>query len=241
MKSRYLIACLTLWGFTSCNLIADYTLGDMAERRVNLPTSFEKMDLKSSFHVTLFQDSVSFVLVKCPEKLLDDIDIKTQNNILSIRENVKSRWLKDYPIIEIELHLTELPMIEIRQPCRLTIPNTFKSQNFYLVDWGKYVDCTANVDVDLLVINVSYNNFGTYRIQGQAENATLHAHGAALMDLSQTKIKYCNAIQNSNATMAIWVTDSIKVDITSSGDVYLKGNPLVELNRQGTGTLINVR
>jgi len=224
----------------SCSLISTYTLGDIAERRVNLPATFENIDIKGSFSITLLPDSVGFAVVKCHDKVMNDVEINIHNNTLFIRENVKSRWLKDYPIIDLELHLATIPMIEIRQPCKLSIPNSFKSHAFYLVDWGNYVDCNVNIDVDLLVIDVSGSSYGTYRVTGQAKYATLNARGATLFDLAQTQIKYCTANQGSTVDMDIWVTDTLKASITSTGNIRLRGDPSIELNRQGKGELISL-
>jgi len=240
MKGRLYILFLFIWFFKSCNLIDVYTLGDMAERRITVPLTPEKFDIKGSFSITLLQDTVGFLIIKCHEKVMHDVDIKILNGVLLLRENVNSRWLKDYPIIDIEVHLAEIPMVEIRQPCRLSIPNTFKSHKFYLVDWGNYVDCNANLEVDILRIDVSGESFGTYRCEGYAEYATLNAHGAALMDLSQTKVKYCTVNQNSTETINIWVTDYLKATITSTGNLRLRGNPTIELTRQGSGELVKV-
>jgi len=240
MRNRLYILILFAWISQSCSLIDDYTLGDMAERRVSLPLTLEKFDIKGSFSITLLQDTVGFLVVKCHDKVIHDVDIKIQNDVLILRENVKSRWLKDYPIINIELHLAKIPMIEVRQPCKLNIPNIFKSHSFYLVDWGNYVDCSANVDVDILRIDVSGESFGTYRCKGYAEYATLNAHGAALIDLSQTQVKYCTANQGSTETMHIWVTDHLKANITTAGNIHLSGNPTIELTRQGSGELVRV-
>jgi hypothetical protein len=129
-------------------------------------------------------------------------------------------------------------MIEIHQPCKFTIPYTFKSHAFYLVDWGNYVDCDVNIEVDFLKIDVSGKSFGTYRATGQAEHATLYARGAALFDLSQTQVKRCTANQGSTVKMDIWVTDNLMANITSTGDIHLRGNPTIELNSQGKGELI---
>lgn len=238
MKNRLYILILLVGIFQSCSLISDYTLGDMAERRVNLPATFEKVDIKGSFSITLLPDTLGFAIVKCHQKVMHDVEVSIQNNVLFIRENVKSRWLKDYPIIDIELHLNKIPMIEIRQPCKFNIPSTFKSHEFYLVDWGNYVDCNVNVDVDLLRIDVSGESFGTYRVIGRTEYATLNAHGAALFDLSQTQVKRCTANQGSTVKMDIWVTDNLMANITSTGDIHLRGNPTIELNSQGKGELI---
>lgn len=240
MKNRLYILILLVGIFQSCSLISDYTLGDMAERRVNLPATFEKVDIKGSFSITLLPDTLGFAIVKCHQKVMHDVEVSIQNNVLFIRENVKSRWLKDYPIIDIELHLNKIPMIEIRQPCKFNIPSTFKSHEFYLVDWGNYVDCNVNVDVDLLRIDVSGESFGTYRVIGRTEYATLNAHGAALFDLSQTQVKYCIANQGSTINMDIWVTDNLKANITSAGNIRLRGNPTIELNSQGKGELIRM-
>lgn len=240
MKIRQQIFIILAWALQSCSLISDYTLGEMAERRVTLPANFDKIYIKGSFSITLIQDTVGFAVVNCYDKLMNDVDVSIRDSVLFLRENVKSRWLKDYPIIAIELHLATFNMIETRQPCKFTIPSTFKSHILSLVDWGNYVDFNINIDVDILLIYVSGESFGTYRVKGKAEYANLNAQGAALFDLSQSLIKYCTANQGSIVDMDIWVTDNLKAEISSSGNIRLRGNPIVELNRQGEGKLIKV-
>lgn len=228
------------WALQACSLISDYTLGEMAERRVTLPANLDKIDIKGSFSITLTQDTVGFAVVNCYDKIVNDVDVSIRDSVLFLRENVKSRWLKDYPIIAIELHLATFNMIETRQPCKLTIPKTFKSHSLSLVDWGNYLDFNVNIDVDILLIDVSGESFGTYRVKGKAEYAALNAQGGALFDLSQTQIKYCTANQGSIVDMDIWATDNLNAKISSSGNIRLRGDPIVEVNRLGEGKLIKV-
>ena len=106
-------------------------------------------------------------------------------------------------------------------------------------DNKKYFEDNVSLfEVDFLKIDVSGKSFGTYRATGQAEHATLYARGAALFDLSQTQVKRCTANQGSTVKMDIWVTDNLMANITSTGDIHLRGNPTIELNSQGKGKLI---
>lgn len=239
MKGKTLYTTMLLaWLLAACSLITDYTLGDLAEKRIELPAYIDKFDVKGSFNITILQDSIGFIVIKCHEKVMADVEVSYRNNTVFLSEKVKDRWLKDYPIVEVEMHIASVNMIETHQPCRLYIPGPYKVHSFYLVDWGNYVDCDVNVDVDLFRIDVSGESFGTYRARGQAEYSTINALGVALFDLLLLQVKYCNVTQGSSVSMGIWVTDFLKVNIVSSGNVNLRGNPAIELNSQGTGMII---
>ncbi|GEM_PF-772261 len=240
MKAKYHIFITTLLPLlVSCSWISEYMTGDTVTVKHNLSGFVDRIDVKGSFHIIMIQDTVSYALVTCPNKIQEDVEVNLSNFRLYIHEHVGIRWMKNYPIIEVEIHMAYLPMIEAHQPCKLSIPSIFKSHAFYLVDWGNYVDCNINVDVVHLVLSVSGESFGTYRVAGKAEYAHLHARGVSVFDLSEVKIKYCKAYQNSVSDMHIWVEESLNLSILESGNVLLKGNPHIELAQMGTGKLIS--
>lgn len=241
MKSKiHLISILLIAALPSCRWISDFIAGDMTELRVELPPTFDRMDVKGSFNLIIIPDTVGYALIRCPEHVQSDVELEAKDDVLFIRENVRCRWAKDYPIVEVVLHLAALPMIEIRQPCKLSIPQTFKSHQFYLVDWGNYLDCDAKVDVDLVRIDVSGESFGSYRVAGRAEFGLLNAYGAALLNFQQMQVRFCTVNQSSISDLSVWVTQRITINLNSSGNVYLSGNPIIELNRQGSGNLVQL-
>lgn len=241
MKSKsHLISILFMISLPSCQWISDFIAGDMTERRVELPHTFERVDVKGSFHLIIIPDTVGYALIRCPEHVQSDVALEAKDDVLFVREKVRYRWAKDYPIVEVELHQAALPMIEIRQPCKLTIPQTFRSHQFYLVDWGNYLDCDAKVDVDLVRIDVSGESFGSYRVAGRAEFGTLNANGAALLNFQQMQVRFCTVHQNSVSDVSVWVTQRFTINLNSSGNVYLWGNPIIELSKQGSGNLVQL-
>lgn len=241
MKGKsHLISILLMVALPSCQWISDFIAGDMTELRVELPHTFDRMDVKGSFHLIIIPDTIGYALIRCPEHVQSDVGLEVKDDVLFVREKVRYRWAKDYPIVEVELHQTALPMIEIRQPCKLTIPQTFRSHQFYLVDWGNYVDCDAKVDVDFIRIDVSGESFGSYRVAGKAEYGLVNSNGAALINLRQAQVSFCTVNQNSVSDVSVWVTQRITINLNSSGNVYLSGNPIIELNKQGSGSLVQL-
>ncbi|QKG80558.1 GIN domain-containing protein [Tenuifilum thalassicum] len=239
MRNRSLAILLVLVLLSqSCEWLSDSIAGDVTTRKVNLLTHYDSFDIKGSFNVTLYPDTVGYALIRCPENVQPDVKLYFEDDKLLLRENVNGRWLKGYPVIDIEVHLSQIPTIDIRQPCKFRIPVKFKSSKFYFIDWGNYTDCYANVEVDYIRIDASGESFGKYIVEGSAVSCDLNVRGGAIFNLKNTTLRRCVVNHECVEDVYLNVENRLEANIYSSGNIILHGNPEVTLNRIGTGNVI---
>lgn len=228
-----LLGCFWAWFQCGCRKYDEHTVAV-----IPIQSYYEKITVNYSFHITLVQDTSCYIAVMCAEEFQKKLLIQHQGNALMLNSNLHALWLKGYPRIRLEIHLKELPYIEVFKPCSISIPDTFRTHMFYLVDWGDYTDLQAKVQVDFLRIDSSGDSFGTYQVEGSAVNADLYCRGSAAYDLSKLMADTCKAFHWSVSDMKVGVKHQLEATIYASGNIILHGNPMILLSRKGSGKVI---
>jgi len=236
--------------FTYLNLLLIFILGcstneiidpgDVETRRVEISKSYRSIEVENTFEITLVQDSLSYALVTCGEKLQQDVSIMVKDSILFLKNNLNLHFLKGYDKVKVELHLNEIPITNIRKPSKIQTAGVFRTPTFYLVDWNSFTDCSVNLEVDNLILSISGSNFGSYHVEGKAISASLFCEGTALFDLANMSIDSCCVSHDGLNDVFLHVNRYLSATFTSKGNVYYSGEPICLVSGDGSGRLIKV-
>ena len=234
---RYLMFSASML-MAGCGLIDQWSPGEMECKTIQITSNIEKIDVGNIFEIKLIQDDNAHIDVICGNNFQHKVEITLKDNILILDHNIKNRWLNGYDKIILEIHIPYLPPINVLKPVKIETQGTFKTETFYLVDWGDYTDCNVSIDVNNLVLHTSGDNFGTYIISGKTKNTNIRGGGSARIDCSALQTETCQLIHQSITDLTINVNEQFDVQIESSGNVYYAGDPTVKLVRNGSGKLI---
>jgi len=225
---------------SGCSMNEIIDPGDLENRRIDIVQPYMAIEVENTFEITLVQDSLSYALVTCGDKLQQDVSIMVSDSILFLKNDLNLHFLKGYDKVKVELHLLEIPTINIRKPSKLETAGVFRTPTFYLVDWNSFTDCRVSLEVDNLYLNISGSNFGSYHIEGKATNAMLFCEGTALFDLANMSIDSCYVLHDGLNDVFLHVNRYLNANFSSKGNVYYSGEPTCLVSGDGSGRLIKV-
>lgn len=221
---HYIILTLTVLCFTQCK---DEFLnsGDTVTKEFRITEPFNNIEITADFDIELVQDTVNKAIVSCGENLMNDVHVAAENNNLTLAHDVKYNWSRDYSKIQVKLHLKSISYINVRKPCHIFTTDTFKTDNFYFVDWNKFTEMDVCLDVYNMQIVMSSDNFGRYTLQGKAVNALLWQWGSAFILADSMKIQNCNVVHKSAGDVHVNVANELRISLKSVGNVYCSSKP----------------
>jgi len=238
---KYLLFLIITFVLTSCEKEAFFKAGKVVTREIELTGKISIIEVNSILEITLVQDTINKVLVTCGENLQPEIDIYLKDEILHLDNTIKNNWTRNYDKIEIDLHLISIPQLNIRKPSYITTRDTFKTNEFFLIDWGRFTEVDVTLDVNNCAIDVSGDDFGFYKVKGKSVNATFNGYGSSFFYADELEVQNCTVKQRSIGDIYVNVTNKLTVTIETTGRVFYFGNPIIERkNNFSTDKLIHL-
>jgi len=238
---KYLLFLIITFVLTSCEKEAFFKAGKVVTREIELTGKISIIEVNSILEITLVQDTINKVLVTCGENLQPEIDIYLKDEILHLDNTIKNNWTRNYDKIEIDLHLISIPQLNIRKPSYITTRDTFKTNEFFLIDWGRFTEVDVTLDVNNCAIDVSGDDFGFYKVKGKSVNATFNGYGSSFFYADELEVQNCTVKQRSIGDIYVNVTNKLTVTIETTGRVFYYGNPIIERkNNFSTDKLIHL-
>jgi hypothetical protein len=238
-KMIYYISGLVLLCFTCCNN-GLFNAGDTVTKEFKIEEPFRTIEIKQDFAVELINDTINKAVVTCGKNLMDDISIIAKDDILYLDHDIKYKWSRSYEKIKLQLHLTAITWINVRKPCQIFTTDTFKTDNFAFIDWGKFTEMDVCLDVYNLQIVMSSDNFGRFTLKGKAHNANIIQWGSAFVYADSMIIQNCAVDHRSVGDVHVNVIKELTVDLKSTGNVICNSNPesVIILQQLSGGRLI---
>lgn len=239
---KVFISVLLIIHLISCEKNALFNAGDIVSKEIALQDRISAIEVNSMLDITLVQDSINKAIVTCGENLMSDIEIFVEDGVLHLDNSIKYNWSRNYHKIKLELHLISIPQLNIRKPVYISTRDTFRTKEFFLIDWGKFTELDVTLNVSGCWIDCNPDDFGHYTIRGKAVNATIYSKGSAFIYAKDLIVKNCIVKQLGIGNIYINVTDELRASIFSSGNIYYRGNPTTVMveNRTSNGRLIQM-
>lgn len=236
------IAILLLFQIVSCEKNAFFNAGEIVSQEILFDKKISSIEVNTMLDITLVQDSINKAIVTCGENLLPDINIFVKDDILHLNNTLKYNWSRSYEKVKLELHLISVPQLNIRKPAYITTRDTFKTNEFFLIDWGEFTEVDVTLDVNSCTIDVSSDDFGHYTVKGKAASSTFYGKGSSFIYANQLRSQNCNVKQLSIGDIYINVSNELSASLLSSGNIYYSGNPnkVVIDKCNSTGKLIHI-
>jgi hypothetical protein len=234
-----LLPMLTL--FPSCDK-ALFDAGKTVTKEVKIDQPFSFINIQSIFDIIIVQDTINKVLVTCGENLQPAVLIDVKDGILTLKSSAGNNWSRVYKKINLEVHLSSFPRIDIHQPVNLKTKGIFKGDNFTLIDFGKVSEVDVSLDVNFCSITMSSDNSGYFKVKGKAQTADIWGWGSAYVLADSLIAQNCHVLHRGMADVYVNVTGKLSVDIEFTGNVYYTGNPseIVIEKQLSSGKLIKL-
>ena len=189
--------------------------------------SFDQIELNDAFEVFLSEANNASAEIIGYENIIGHIDLKVENNILSIANNKNVKWLSPGKNkIMIYINSPPLKKIVAAEGCNIQTLTPITSEEFGLILTGKANEATLELGVNTFYY---WNNIpcgGKLTLSGKAE--TLKIWNFALMSVDAKSLTSKNAIvENSSAgDCEVNVLNKLEYSIKGKGNIHLYGTPL---------------
>lgn len=208
--------------------------------------NFNKITVFPRVELIVKQDSIRQVIVETGEYLLNDIELKVENNRLLIRNGNACNLTRDYGITKVYVSIPNLT--EIRNGSGLTVHSdgvlSFDNLSLVSEDFNAEgpvnTDGDFNVQVDCIALNCVVNNLSSIFISGAVEDLFIgYYSGDARFEGRHLVAQHIDIFQRSSNDMIINPRQSLTGEIRSTGDVILvNAPPVIEVEEFYTGQLI---
>ncbi len=239
MLGRIMILTGLILAFFSCEKNALFISGEDTIDTIKLE-SFERVEIKDVFEIGLVSDTVDYITVNCGENLLPNIEILQEENSVYLYNHNKYHWTRDYKKVNLEIHTTTLKTIIIREPVTLSTIDTFKMESISIVDWSKISIVDLTVNVNYVSLGVSASNTGEYTFRGKTNTSSFRLWGSCFYYADQLEANSCNINHDGIGDVYVNVKNKLTVKLNTYGNVFYKGNPIVDVEKNSTGSLIKL-
>ena len=205
--------------------------------------AFNQLHLKEHLTYKLVQDSTNKVLVRGGKNLLNFVEVRSENGLLTIENKNRCNYLRSYEIPEVEIHYTKLINILFEGTERLYNEDTLITDYLTLTlrDGAGHMDLNVQA-IDINAINT--HGWGSLTLKGETQTLRGHLMGDGKFDFSQitstNQVKLITASSMDQQVNAAGIP--LSVELNGIGNVYYYGLPSLINNVQyGSGKLIKVQ
>lgn len=214
-----------------------------AESSVVIPLdSVYHFNLYKNLRYEIFQDTGRYIKVNGGENLVQLIDVKNENGIVSVNNNNKCNFLRsNEKPVTVEIHYPYFKEFYMEPSDSVIFHDQILSDTLKVEIREGGGSTKLNVDVNYLSVNVTYGT-GDYFLEGSANNAEVKIQNNGFADASQFNASTIFVYNNSTGDLKINLENSDAfVVLDGTGDIYYSGNPAsLVFNKPGSGSLIKL-
>ncbi|RXR35585.1 DUF2807 domain-containing protein [Flavobacterium piscinae] len=229
MKKLILIFVMATF-FYNCEKPGDCikSTGEMVTREIEV-TPFETVFVYTGIGLVIKQGPEYKLEVKSGENLIDDIEVKVENNTLTLKDKTTCNWVRDYGQTTVYITAPSLSDIhskteqEIRSDGVLSYP-IIRLYSMDLTDGAGTGDFIFEIDNGQLV--VLNNNVSRFYISGNTQEALLNFYdGNGRLEAQNLTINVAKVFHRGSNDMIIKPLQSVEGDLYSTGNLILLNTP----------------
>lgn len=202
---------------------------------------FEHIVLEDNINLILTQGNEEAISVKAGENLLESIITEVNNNELTIKNENKCNWVRDFNK-EIDVYLTvrNLCSVTYRSSGLILSTNTITTDSLNIAVW----DGTGTIDMDIQtrvsVLSIHYGSVD-FHMRGHSNVGYIYAGSYGPFFCEDLVTKFMFMDNRGSNDCYVHCVKQLEVEIEYTGSIYYTGNPeIVKANITGTGQLINL-
>ncbi|MBZ0328420.1 MAG: DUF2807 domain-containing protein, partial [Altibacter sp.] len=186
------------------------------------------------------------VRVETGENLMNEIQVKVKDSILTISDRNSCNWVRDYGITKV--YVTSPDINEIRNSSGLTVESEgvirfrklkLVSEDIFEED-GAHRDGDFNMDLDVGNLNINANGLSKFYLRGKVYAGFFGLFdGDVRIEAGDLEVERLYVFHRGTNKMIVNPQDIIRGEIRGLGDVICKNRPrVVDVEELYTGRLI---
>ncbi len=138
--------------------------------------------------------------------------------------------------ISIYIAVPNLQEIDYNGSGNIVFQNTVYADRFYINMFNASGSIQAKLVANLVELKV-HSGPGDIQASGSANDIVLFNGGNGQVDALQLSSKSGLAVNRSTGKIQVQVSDQLKAEIYESGSILYRGNPSINLKKEGSGML----
>jgi len=209
--------------------------GDVITEHRSVP-AFTEVEVHDNVNLTFVQDSFTYIEVCAGENLLPLIVTEIQNGKLLIRNNNTCNWVRDYSIpINIFAHIPKLRRVETYSSGKISSLNTLLCDTIEGNNRGN-----GDIELNVSALEVYCKHaMGDNTFTGNAEYLYIYTTSIGFANCTGLIVNKATVINKGTGYSYVNACDKLDVELTSAGNIYYTGNPVIQSIITGSGQLIH--
>jgi hypothetical protein len=229
-KKSFLILLIGCSVWLSC--ATDVMTGQTVKETRNLP-AFNELKLTMSADVFLSQGDHQSVEVEADKASMEYIETETHGNALVVK-NREGHW-HNLGRIRIYITMPDITAIELSGSGTVESQTPIKSSELQIMLSG-----SGNVKISSLlapVLKVNITGSGDIFLTGENDQAEMDATITGSGSIKADEMRVANATVHitGSGSARVNVLKELETDITGSGSVLYRGNPIINAHSTGSG------
>jgi hypothetical protein len=233
-RTLILIVALAFIGisYPGCDALAGIKgSGKISKKEVKIE-NVKKIALDGSATVLIKQGTTESVIVETDDNLHKNIIAKVSSGelLLTTENNISPT--------KLVFHLTikNLEAVSLNGSGKIISDSSFNFNNLNLELNGTGNIKFSNLSV-VEMLRAFINGSGDMELKGTGEKILYSISGSGNIIANDLKCKLSSVKIEGSGDVKLWVTDTLKVIIAGSGDVLYKGEPKIEKEIMGSGSV----
>lgn len=183
--------------------------------------SFHAVKVSTGIDLYLQLGNSEEVIVEANEDIIDDLITETDNGVLKIymKKNLNWNWNKTR---KVYVTAKDLDLIDASSGSDVESKGTLQCQTLK-IDASSGSDIDLDLNVNELFVKISSGSDA--ELKGVANYLKASSSSGSDLDAVELKTKVCEVSASSGSDVNVFVTESIKADASSGGDIRYSGNP----------------
>lgn len=216
--------------------------GTIITNVVNTP-DFDKIIVYKGIALVVTEGPEYKVEVKTGENLMEAIEVKVMDGILSLKDNTTCNWVREYG--QTVVYVTAPNITELHSKTEKTIASdgvlTYPILRLFSMDLTDGAGTgDFNIQVENSVTVIENNNVSRYYISGKTDQLLIHFYdGNGRFEGENILAKAIDVYHRGSNDMIVKPTENITGKMMSTGNVILKNNPpIVDVQQLYHGRVI---
>ncbi len=202
---------------------------------------FHEIDLDDRIDLIFEERPSGTVQVEAGRNLLHQVRTEISDGILMIRNGNRCNWVRSFkPRITVRVPLHDAHTLTIRGAGNITCTDTIERPVFRLEQWGAMGTADLILEVDALFIGL-HTGAGDIVLKGRAAHfANYYSDMMGVIDATEFRSPVVNVNNSGLGDFRCWAFQEMNVQIKDVGNVYYRGDPVINSEITGTGSLIRM-
>lgn len=204
--------------------------------QVYTPSQFDKVELHTPGNVFLVSDSAYFLEVHSHQNIIDLLKIETHSQTLSIKLKPGQK-LGNFDELSYYVHTPYIKAVTTTASGNINGDGSIAADEFNIK-----TTASGNVSIsgiNSLNIEAKSTASGNIELNGIAENTNYEVSASGGIKAFGLVANNTKAKTTASGNIETSTINNLDAKITASGNILYKGSPVIEVDDNGSGNLIN--